>query len=167
MRARDEKYNFILFISYFLLLLQHEVFRGTQTKNLQTIEIKQKTNIMKYPIGIQNFGEIRRGGYVYVDKTPQMWKWKVKVTNLDMRHLIWNIAKRMGMENGYGTKVCGRFVMMMFPELCIKRNESRCSDDYLANNLTAEENKGFIKIDIPDPHSIAFHIRDEHMKQAV
>ena len=97
----------------------------------------------------------------------RMWKWKVKVTNLDMRHLIWNIAKRMGMENGYGTKVCGRFVMLMFPELCIKRNESRCSDDYLANNLTAEGNKGFIKIDIPDPHSIAFHIRDEQMKQAV
>ena len=24
---------------------------------------------MKYPIGIQNFGEIRRDGYVYVDKT--------------------------------------------------------------------------------------------------
>ncbi|MBO5548200.1 MAG: ATP-binding protein [Prevotella sp.] len=29
---------------------------------------------MKYPIGIQNFGEVRCGGYVYVDKTPQMWK---------------------------------------------------------------------------------------------
>jgi hypothetical protein len=29
---------------------------------------------MKYPIGIQNFGEVRRGGYVYVDKTPWMWK---------------------------------------------------------------------------------------------
>jgi len=29
---------------------------------------------MKYPIGIQNLGEIRRDGYVYVDKTPQMWK---------------------------------------------------------------------------------------------
>ena len=29
---------------------------------------------MKYPIGIQNFGEIRRDGYAYVDKTPQMWK---------------------------------------------------------------------------------------------
>ena len=67
----------------------------------------------------------------------------------------------------FGTKVCGRFVMMMFPELCIKRNESRCSDDYLANNLTADGNKGFIKIDIPEPHSIAFHIRDEQMKQAV
>lgn len=29
---------------------------------------------MKYPIGIQNFGKIRRDGYVYVDKTPWMWK---------------------------------------------------------------------------------------------
>ena len=29
---------------------------------------------MKYPIGIQNFGEVRRGGYVYVDKTRQMCK---------------------------------------------------------------------------------------------
>ncbi len=29
---------------------------------------------MKYPIGIQNFGEVRRGGYAYVDKTPLMWK---------------------------------------------------------------------------------------------
>ncbi len=29
---------------------------------------------MKYPIGIQNFGEIRRDGYVYVDKTALMYK---------------------------------------------------------------------------------------------
>ena len=30
--------------------------------------------MMKYPIGIQNFGEIRRDGYVYVDKTALMYK---------------------------------------------------------------------------------------------
>jgi hypothetical protein len=29
---------------------------------------------MKYPIGIQNFEKLRSEGYVYVDKTPQMWK---------------------------------------------------------------------------------------------
>ena len=29
---------------------------------------------MKYPIGIQDFEKIRREGYVYVDKTRQMWK---------------------------------------------------------------------------------------------
>ena len=28
----------------------------------------------KYPIGIQNFGEVRREGYAYVDKTALMWK---------------------------------------------------------------------------------------------
>ena len=35
---------------------------------------KKRTNVMKYPIGIQNFEKIRREGYVYVDKTPWMWK---------------------------------------------------------------------------------------------
>ena len=29
---------------------------------------------MKYPIGIQNFGKIRRDGYAYVDKTALMYK---------------------------------------------------------------------------------------------
>ena len=29
---------------------------------------------MKYPIGIQNFEEVRRGGYVYVDKTALIYK---------------------------------------------------------------------------------------------
>ena len=29
---------------------------------------------MKYPIGIQNFGEIRRNGYAYVDKTALVYK---------------------------------------------------------------------------------------------
>ena len=31
-------------------------------------------NAMKYPIGIQNFGEIRRDGYAYVDKTALVYK---------------------------------------------------------------------------------------------
>ena len=29
---------------------------------------------MKYPVGIQDFGEIIRGGYVYVDKTALIWQ---------------------------------------------------------------------------------------------
>ena len=28
----------------------------------------------KYPVGIQDFGEVIRGGYVYVDKTALMWR---------------------------------------------------------------------------------------------
>ena len=30
--------------------------------------------MMKYPIGIQNFGEVRRGGFAYVDKTALIYK---------------------------------------------------------------------------------------------
>lgn len=29
---------------------------------------------MKHPIGVQNYGKIRRDGYVYVDKTALMYK---------------------------------------------------------------------------------------------
>ncbi len=29
---------------------------------------------MKYPIGIQNFEEVRRGNYAYVDKTALVYK---------------------------------------------------------------------------------------------
>ena len=96
----------------------------------------------------------------------RMWKWKVKVTSRDVRHLTWNIAKRMGMDKGYSTKTCGRFIKTMFPELCLKRDGSQCTEEYLANNLLEEKDTDFIKIDKPEPHSIAFHIRDEQVKQA-
>lgn len=39
-----------------------------------TLRTRKEMMIMKYPIGIQNFEKIRREGYVYVDKTPWMWK---------------------------------------------------------------------------------------------
>ena len=97
--------------------------------------------------------------------TSRMWKWKEKVTSRDVRHLTWNIAKRMGMENGYGTKNCGRFIKTMFPDLCIKRDGSQCTEDYLANNLLEEKDTDFIKIDKPDPNSIAFHFGEKQIKQ--
>jgi hypothetical protein len=97
----------------------------------------------------------------------RMWRWKEKVTTRDVRHLIWNIAKRLGMDLGYSSKTCGRFIKTMFPDLCIKRNQSQCTEEYLANNLLEEKDTDFIKIDKPDPHSIAFHFRDGQMKQAV
>ena len=90
----------------------------------------------------------------------RMWKWKEKVTSRDVRHLTWNIAKRMGMDKGYSTKTCGRFIKTMFPELCLKRDGSQCTEDYLANNLLEAKDTDFIKIDKPDSHSIAFHIRN-------
>ena len=42
----------------------------------------------KYPVGIQSFGEIRRDGYVYVDKTALMYKM--------VSDLMWNFAVFLG-----------------------------------------------------------------------
>ena len=98
---------------------------------------------------------------------PRLCKWKEKVTSRDVRHLTWNIAKRMGMENGYKSETCGRFVKALFPDLCVKRDGSPCTDSYLSQNLLEEKPNDLIKIDKPEPHSIAFHFRDMEMKQAV
>ena len=97
----------------------------------------------------------------------KLCKWKEKVTSRDVRHLTWNIAKRMGMENGYKNENCGRFVKALFPDLCVKRDGSPCTDSYLSQNLLEEKPNDLIKIDKPEPHSIAFHFRDMEMKQAV
>ena len=98
---------------------------------------------------------------------PRLCKWKEKVTSRDVRHLTWNIAKRMGMENGYSSETCGRFVKALFPDLCVKRDGSPCTDSYLSQNLLEEKPNDLIKIDKPEPHSIAFHFRNMEMKQAV
>ena len=73
----------------------------------------------------------------------------------------------MGMENGYKSENCGRFVKALFPDLCVKRDGSPCTDSYLSQNLLEEKPNDLIKIDKPEPHSIAFHFRNMEMKQAV
>ena len=50
------------------------VFLGESKKYLYFCSRKIVTAFMKYPIGIQNFGEVRRDGYAYVDKTALMYK---------------------------------------------------------------------------------------------
>ena len=33
-----------------------------------------KMNERRWPVGIQSFEEIRKGGYLYVDKTDMIWR---------------------------------------------------------------------------------------------
>ena len=83
------------------------------------------------------------------------WQWKegVDVKCQDICHLIWNIAKRRGMENGYGTNSCASFIVRLFPDLC-----KGVKDTTIAQNLTANGDKGSIKIDKPDKKDpTAFH----------
>ena len=88
------------------------------------------------------------------------WKWredaKVKVKHLDLRHLVWNIAIRMGMSDGYNTMVCACFLKKMFPDLC-----KDVKDTTLSQCLTADANKGNIVLDKPEANSYAFHYGKE------
>lgn len=88
------------------------------------------------------------------------WKWRedarFKVKHLDVRHLIWNIAIRMGMSDGYNTMVCALFLKKMFPDLC-----KDVKDTTLSQCLKADPNKGNITIDEPDDNSYAFHYDKE------
>ena len=42
---------------------------------------------MLYPIGIQSFEDIRRGGYVYVDKTALIYKLAATGKYLSLIHI--------------------------------------------------------------------------------
>ena len=89
----------------------------------------------------------------------RQWKWKegTNVRHLDVRHLTWNIAKRLGLgtdrDCGYNTVVCARFIKQLFPDLC--RN---VRDTTLSQCLNADPNEGYVKIDVPDKDNPAiFH----------
>jgi len=96
----------------------------------------------------------------YYNPIGRNWKWredaKFKVKHLDVRHLIWNIAIRMGMSDGYSTMTCALFLKKMFPDLC-----KDVKDTTLSQCLTAEANKGNIVLDKPENNSYAFHYGNE------
>lgn len=85
------------------------------------------------------------------------WKWKKEVTSYDVRHLVWNIGKRMGMDKGYNVIVCAAFTKMMFPDICENVKEST-----LSQTMKANPDKGHIKIDEPEPNCpFKFHTDTE------
>ena len=55
----------------------------------------------KYPVGIQSFESIRKDGYVYVDKTPIIYKMITKSGH----HFFFDRAEYHGMENGRRLKI--------------------------------------------------------------
>lgn len=102
-------------------------------------------------------GWLDNSGYKPIGRN---WKWKedakFKVKHLDVRHLIWNIAVRMRMSDGYNTMVCACFLKQMFPDLC-----KDVKDTTLSQCLKADPNKGNITIDEPDDNSYTFHYGKE------
>lgn len=152
---------------------QKEIYRKSEAESIAETEefkLRRKKAIQDYvswavaPIleqedmqvfWIEYEGWIDSASYKPIGRS---WKWKkdVNVKYLDLCHLTWNIATRMGMKNGYGTNACASFIKKMFPDLC-----ANVKDTTLSQNLKADGKKGYVKIDEPEESDpIAFHYPD-------
>ncbi len=75
-----------------------------------------------------------------------------RLKSLDLKHFVWNIAVRLGFNNGYHGEVQAEFIKRLFPE--ILEDVETCS---VARTLTKDREKGHIKLDEPAPDSYEFH----------
>lgn len=89
------------------------------------------------------------------DHVPKPWKGlKGTLTSFDVRHLIWNIAVRLGLGKGkpYSVEICINFIRTMFPDLCEDLDPSTLK------NLRVTSTTEKIHIDEPGNDGISFHI---------
>ena len=87
---------------------------------------------------------------------PNPWKGlKGTLTSFDVRHLIWNIAARLGLGKGkpYSVETCINFIRTMFPDLC------EGLDPSTLKNLRVASTTDKISIDEPGSDGISFHIQ--------
>ena len=79
---------------------------------------------------------------------------KGTLTSFDVRHLIWNIAARLGLGKGkpYSVETCINFIRTMFPDLC------EGLDPSTLKNLRVTSTSDKIHIDEPGNDGISFHI---------
>ncbi len=80
---------------------------------------------------------------------------KGTLTSFDVRHLIWNIAARLGLGKGkpYSVETCINFIRTMFPDLC------EGLDPSTLKNLRVASTTDKISIDEPGSDGISFHIQ--------
>lgn len=70
--------------------------------------------------------------------------YKDKLKTVSFKHFVWNIAARLGFENGYSGKVQADFIKSLFPNE-LKDVESKS----LERSLTSSPDDGHIKLDRP------------------
>lgn len=69
---------------------------------------------------------------------------KDRLRTVSFKHFIWNIAARLGFENGYSVKIQAKFIKSLFPnELADIEAKS------LERSLTGSPDDGHIKLDRP------------------
>lgn len=71
-------------------------------------------------------------------------EYRDKLKTVSFKHFIWNIAARLGFENGYSGKIQADFIKSLFPNE-LKEVESKS----LERSLTSSPEDGHIKLDRP------------------
>ncbi len=88
------------------------------------------------------------------------WKrYKTKLSSFDVRHLVWNIATRLGLGKGkiYSNDDCACYIERRFASLCKMANGEPLSHNTL-RNLTVTSNSDQIHCDYPGKDGSLFHI---------
>ena len=88
------------------------------------------------------------------------WKrFKTKLSSFDVRHLIWNIAARLGLGKGkiYSNDDCACYIERRFASLCVTASGEPLSHNTL-RNLTVTSNSDQIHCDIQGADGLLFHI---------
>ena len=85
-------------------------------------------------------------------------KFKVTLNTFDVRHLIWNIATRLGYGKWkpYNSENCAVFILRLFPDIC--QYNGVPMDISSLQNLTATSENENIHLDRPDSKQFGFHI---------
>ena len=86
-------------------------------------------------------------------------RFKTKLSSFDVRHLVWNIATRLGMGKGkiYSNDDCACYIERRFASLCVTANGEPLSHSTL-RNLTVTSNSDQIHCDYPAKDGLLFHI---------
>ena len=88
------------------------------------------------------------------------WKrFKTKLSSFDVRHLVWNIAARLGLGKGkvYSNDDCACYIERRFASLCVTASGEPLSHSTL-RNLTVTSNSDQIHCDIQGADGLLFHI---------
>ncbi len=88
------------------------------------------------------------------------WKrFKTKLSSFDIRHLVWNIATRLGLAKGkiYSNDDCACYIELRFASLCVTASREPLSHNTL-RNLTVTSNCDQIHCDYPGKDGLLFHI---------
>ena len=88
------------------------------------------------------------------------WKrYKTKLSSFDVRHLVWNIARRLGLGKGnvFSNDDCACYIERRFASLCKMANGEPLSHNTL-RNLTVTSNSDQIHCDIQGEDGLLFHI---------